>query len=77
VRKYLVLTLAPRLGLSIEQRAPLDAMVIEDHQLEDTISEDDAWRFRKYAVAGDYYEYGDLVVVALGRGFSETSADDR
>jgi len=44
--------------------------LIEERELEDTIDEDDARRFRRYSVAGDYYEYGNLVVVRLGRRFT-------
>ena len=38
-------------------------------ELADLIDEDDAPRFLEYSVPGDFYEYGNLVVVRLGRRF--------
>jgi hypothetical protein len=54
-----------------------ETRLISDRELEDTIDEDDAQRFREYSVAGDYYEYGNLVVVRLGRRFTATGGTGR
>ena len=49
----------------------IDSWPIADEQLEDTIAEDDAARFRAYASPGDFYTFGDLLVIKLGRRFTD------
>jgi hypothetical protein len=51
--------------------AAVESWPIADDQLEDTIAEQDAPRFRLYAAPGDFYTFGDLLVLKLGRRFTD------
>lgn len=45
--------------------------VVDGDKLDHLIGEDDAERFRRYAVPGDFYDQHTTIVIKLGRRFAK------